>query len=115
MRITTDFWVASIVRRAFSDGGFAAIVRRGATEAGAVLLLARGRDGQSRLYLPAPQTSYEESRPDERLFAEVLHSADEEEIAGRIEREQRFDPDIWVVELEVAEGVFEKLVSVTTP
>lgn len=115
MRVTTDFWVSSIVRRAFSEGGFAAIMRRGATEAGAVILLARGRTGESRLYMPAPQSSYDESRPSDRLFVEVLHSGDEEEIAKRIEREQRFDPDIWVVELEVGEGTFEKLVSVTTP
>ncbi|MEO3387858.1 DUF1491 family protein [Mesorhizobium sp. CAU 1741] len=115
MRVTTDFWVSSIVRRAFSEGGFAAIMRRGASEAGAVILLARGRTGESRLFMPAPQSNYEESRPVDRVFVEVLHSADEEEISKKIEREQKFDPDLWVVELEVGEATFEKLVTVMTP
>ena len=115
MRVTTDLWVSSIVRRAFAGGGFAAIARRGASEAGAVMIVRRDRLGEVRLYAPAPQTSYDEARPDDRLFTEVARTTDDEEIAGRIEREARFDPDLWVVELEVGEEVFPELVPLTTP
>lgn len=115
MRVTTDFWVSSVLRRAFALGGFAAVERRGAAEAGAVLIALRGRLGETRLYSPAPQASYDEARPGERLFAEMLHSKDEDEIRQRIERELRFDPDLWVVELELEEDDFGQLVTVTTP
>lgn len=116
MRVTTDFWVSSIVRRAFGYGGFAAIIKRGSTEAGAVLLIRRDRMGEIRLYAPAPQTSYsDEGRPDDRLFAEVLHTTDEDELAKKIGREEKFDPDLWVVELEIDDAQFASLVSVTTP
>ena len=115
MRVTTDLWVSSVLRRAFSAGGFAAVARRGAAEAGAVLLLRRDRLGTIALYAPAPQTSYDEARPQERLFTEVLNGADEEAAAGRIARETRFDPDLWIVELEVDDALFGELVAVTTP
>lgn len=115
MRVTTDFWVSSIVRRAFSAGGFAAVARRGASEAAAVMITQRDRMGQTRLYGPAPQTSYEDAKPDQRLFVELLNSDDEQSIHDKIERELRFDPDIWVVELEVDDALFAELVNVTTP
>lgn len=115
MRVTTDFWVSSVLRRAFAMGGFAAVERRGATEAGAVLVTLRGRLGETRLYSPAPQTSYDEAQPDERLFTEVLRSSDLDEMRQRIERELRFDPDLWVLELELNEEDFAQLVTVMTP
>lgn len=115
MRVTTDFWVSSIVRRAYAAGGFAAVARRGASEAGAVMITQRGRMGEMRLYGPAPQTSYDDAKPDERLFAELLRADEENQIRDRIERELRFDPDLWVVELEVDDMLFADLVSVTTP
>ncbi|KAB2862521.1 MAG: DUF1491 family protein, partial [Bauldia sp.] len=43
MRVTTDFWISSVVRRAFAEGGFAAVERRGAAEAGAVMIRRRDR------------------------------------------------------------------------
>lgn len=115
MRVTTDLWVSSIVRRAFSAGGFAAVARRGAGEAGAVMVSLRDRLGEVRLFAPAPQTSYDDARPQGRLFTEVLRTADEDAVRQRIEREARFDPDLWVVELEVDEALFLELVPVATP
>lgn len=115
MRVTTDFWVSALVRRTFSAGGFAAVVRRGSTEAGAAMLTLRDRFGVVRLYAPAPQTSYDEAKPDERMFVEVLRTDHPDEIDRRIERETKFDPDLWVVDFEVEEQQFLELVSVTTP
>lgn len=115
MRVTTELWVSALVRRAFATGGFAAVARRGATEAGAAMLTLRDRAGGISLYAPAPQTSYDEARPDERMFAQVLRGADEDEVQRRIERELRFDPDLWVVDFEIDEAAFSELVTVTTP
>jgi hypothetical protein len=114
LRVTTELWVAALVRRVFGAGGFAAVERRGAAEAGAIMIVRRDRNGKVRLYVPAPQTSYDEAKPQERMFVEVT-AADEEEVGRRLERELRFDPDIWVVEVETDEKVFAETVSVTTP
>lgn len=100
MRVTTELWVSALVRRVFASGGFAAVMRRGASEAGAVFVAVRDRSGHVTLYGPAPQTSYEAGRPDDRHFMPVVA----EDADGYIEREVRFDPDIWLVEVE-ADGV----------
>jgi hypothetical protein len=115
MRVTTDLWVSALMRRVFAEGGFAAVVRRGATESGAVFVLLRERDGMVRLFGPAPQTSYDAARPEERLFAPLAESDEPAEIEARLEKEQRFDPDIWVVEIETGNVALGSLLTVTTP
>lgn len=115
MRVTTDFFVSALVRRVFSGGGFAAILRKGASEAGAVFVVSRDRLGQTRLFGPAPQTSYDDAKPQDRLLVEVDVQASEEKAAARLERETRFDPDIWIVEIEADAGRLEDLLPIATP
>ncbi|MFC5385337.1 DUF1491 family protein [Aquamicrobium segne] len=110
MRITTDLWAAALVRRVFGSGGFAAILKRGSSEAGAAFVLSRNRLGELALYGPAPQTSYDGSRPNERLFVRIGEGQMPEELEKRLEKEQRFDPDIWVVEIESGSLPVEDLI-----
>jgi hypothetical protein len=112
MRVTADLWVSALVRRVFGAGGFAAVVKRGAMEAGAVFVVARDRLGNTALFGPAPQTSYDSSKPDERLFTAVGVGEDADALDARLEREKRFDPDIWVVEIEAGAVPVEDLISV---
>ncbi|RJG45907.1 MULTISPECIES: DUF1491 family protein [unclassified Mesorhizobium] len=112
MRVTTDFWVSALLRRVFSAGGFAAIVKRGATEAGAVFVMSRNRLGETALYGPAPQTSYDSARPDERHFSPLNVGEDTAALEARLEKEKRFDPDIWVVEIEAGQTPVEELISI---
>lgn len=115
MRLTTDFFVAALVRRVFGSGGFAAVVKRGSSEAGAVFVLCRGRLGEVTMFSPAPQTSYDSAKPDERLFMPIEAGADAAAIEKRIEAERRFDPDIWVVEVEPGELPIESLIPMPPP
>ena len=62
-------------------------------------------DGNAMLYVPAPQTAYDDSRPTERMFTStspqpVLELSVEERLAKEI----RFDPDVWIVETEDRAG-----------
>ncbi|KAA0971092.1 DUF1491 family protein [Aureimonas fodinaquatilis] len=97
MRITAELFVSQLVRRVFNDGGFAAIVRRGAEAAGAVFVIIRGQNGASALYGPAVQMMAADDG--ERRFMRENVDTDEA-IERRMEREERFDPDFWLVELE---------------
>jgi hypothetical protein len=115
MRVTTDLWVSALLRRVFAGGGFAAVLRRGATEAGAVFILARGRLGDVALYGPAPQAMYDAARPDERLFDRLDPDTDAEALERRLEKESRFDPDVWVVEIEAGATPVEDLIALRTP
>lgn len=112
MRVTTDFWVSALVKRVFSGGGFAAIVRRGSTEAGAVFVIVRDRLGGAELFGPAPQTSYDTAKPDERHFNRY-ELEDEAALEARLEKERRFDPDIWVVEIEPGQEPVAALISLS--
>ena len=111
MRLTTDFWVSALVKRVFGAGGFAAIIRRGSPEAGAVFIVVRDRLGGAALYAPAPQTSYDSAKPDERIFQRVETGEEFGAADLRLEKEARFDPDIWVVEIEPGAVPVEELIS----
>ncbi|TIW60837.1 MAG: DUF1491 family protein [Mesorhizobium sp.] len=114
MRVTTDLWVSALLRRVFAAGGFAAMAKRGAAEAGAVFVLSRGRLGEVALFGPAPQTSYDSAKPDERFFSLLGTADDAAPFDARLEREKKFDPDIWVVEIEAGAVPVEDLLSVKT-
>lgn len=103
MRVTSDFFVSALVRRVFGQGGFAAIVRKGAAEAGAIFIAVRDREGTTALYGPAPQTGYSGSGAEGRRFMKVMETPDEQAIGDRVQREVRFDPDAWLVEIEARE------------
>lgn len=115
MRVTTDLWVSALLRRVFSGGGFAAVVRRGATEAGAVFILLRDRLGDIALYGPAPQAMYASAKPDERLFDRLEPVASADALEKKLEKESRFDPDIWIVEIEAGATPVEDLIALRMP
>ncbi len=104
MRVTSALFVAALIRRCYGEGAAAVVVRRGAEEAGAILVVIDRLDGSSDLYAPAPQTEFSESAPADRLFQRVRERADAETIRSAIERETRFDPDVWVVAIEDRAG-----------
>ncbi len=111
MRVTTDFWVSALLKRVFGVGGFAAIVKRGASEAGTVFIIVRDRFGRTDLFGPAPQTSYNSAKPDERNFSRLETAEEPDAIDARLAKESRFDPDIWVVEIEPGALSIEELIS----
>lgn len=99
MRVTTEFFVSALVRRVFSAGGFAAVERRGASDAGAVFIRQRFRDGLETLFGPAPQSLFG-AGDDERRFEVRAARCEAPACDAVIAREARFDPDLWVLELE---------------
>jgi hypothetical protein len=103
MRLTSDFYVSALVRRIFSSGGFAAIERRGAAEAGAIFIRQRFRDGLETLFGPAPQSFFDEDDTDRRF--EIRAERSEASACDAIlAREARFDPDLWILEIEVEDA-----------
>jgi len=105
MRLKTSIWVAAYLRRCQGAGVFGAVRRRGAEEAGAVFVKVATMDGSAMLYVPAPQTVYDDSRPIERLFTPVSKEPQPEpSVEERLTREIRFDPDAWIVETEDKAG-----------
>jgi hypothetical protein len=69
-----------------------------------VFIVVDRRDGRLDLYGPAPQSVFDEGRPSERLFVAVTESGSAEDIRLRMEREVRFDTDLWLIDIEDREG-----------
>src|SRR5207244_7235735 len=105
MRLKSSIWVAAYLRRCQTEGVFGAVRRRGAEEAGAVFVKVALLDGLAMLYVPAPQTVYDESRPIERIFMPTSpEPMPEASVEERLVKEIRFDPDAWIVETEDRAG-----------
>ena len=107
MRLKSGIWVAAYLRRAQVEGAYAVVRRRGAEEAGAVFIVISRLNGTASLYGPAPQSAFDEAQPADRMFNAVLGGdapVAEAEIEARLQREIRFDPDVWIVEIEDRAG-----------
>ena len=105
MRLKSSIWVAAYLRRCQTEGIFGAVRRRGAEEAGAVLVKVALLDGNAMLYVPAPQTIYDDSRPIERVFMPTSPlPVSEQSVEERLVKEIRFDQDAWIVETEDRAG-----------
>jgi hypothetical protein len=106
LRLKSAIWVAAYVRRCHLEGAFAAVRRRGAEEAGAIFVKVSRLDGTAALFGPAPQSAFEEARPGERRFVSVIAAGfvPEAEVDKRLVREQDFDSDLWIVEIEDRSG-----------
>jgi hypothetical protein len=105
MRLRSNIWVAAYLRRCQIENVFAVVRRRGAEEAGAIFVKLALLDGRAVLFTPAPQSAYDESRPSERIFAAAsAEPQPEPAVEDRLSKEIRFDPDIWIVEIEDRAG-----------
>jgi hypothetical protein len=97
--LATDIWVGALIRRVEQGGAFAVVARKGDPRAGAVLVKALNRrEGTVRLYAEAVRGD------GERVWMQPAASHDEAELDAYVQRAVRVDPDVWVVEIDDAEG-----------
>jgi hypothetical protein len=106
MRLKSGIWVAAYIRRCQIEGAQAVLRRRGADEAGAVFIKVSKLDGSAEVFGPAPQTAFDEARPADRAFIRTLKAqpATEADAEAYLARQIKFDPDIWIVEVEDREA-----------
>lgn len=113
MLLSSDIWVAALIRRAEIAGANAVVVKRGDTRAGTVIVKAYDTSTrQARLYTEAFGTD------GERLWIQPVKSDFETELDDYITRQRGYDPDIWVVEIEDRQGrhfITEKVQDEPTP
>jgi hypothetical protein len=99
MQLSSDIWVYALIRRATLGGAFATVIRRGDARGGAVLVkTVDRRAGEARLWSQAV------GRDGEPLWMQPVAGTDEAAADSYIERAAGRDPDLWVVEIEAADG-----------
>jgi len=105
-RLSASVEAAGLIRRAESEGGFGAVLRKGDAERGTILLLVRcrGQFAACLERLPDLQGRYrwERTGPED--------SGDK--VAQFVAKRVRFDPDLWVIELDIAQP--ERFIAETT-
>jgi hypothetical protein len=103
-RLRSDIWVDAYRRRAEIAGGYVTIRQRGAAEAGAIFLIVTNNEGGSRLYGPAPQSLYDEGATSRRFIALNTENWDALQVQTMLDKQKRFDPDLWLVDVDDREG-----------
>lgn len=95
-RLKTDIRVAAILRRAQGAGAFAAVLRRGDPDAGALWVIVR-RGAQLFRYSEQMAMSGAREWYQDGPF-------DEAELGLKTNKAVDRDPDIWLIEVEDAQG-----------
>lgn len=96
MRLKSAIWVSAYLRRCAAAGAYGAITHRGDDSAGAIFVEVL-HDGGVDLYGPCLT---EEGRRFERLMEDAAPM----DVVDRLDRERRFDTDLWVVTIEDRKG-----------
>ncbi len=98
-RLKAGIFVRALIRRAEVAGAQAYVVRKGSEEAGAVFLKVSRLDGSCTVLNQAV------AGDGERVWARPLgESCDEARAAAYFDKQKKFDPDLWIVEVEDRDG-----------
>jgi hypothetical protein len=96
-RLSTSVLVTALMRRVESIGGFAAVLAKGDATAGAALVILTEKGRKQRVLERILQ-------PDGRyIWQDVSTQAaeNEEEFERLLGRRRKYDPDLWLIELDV--------------
>jgi hypothetical protein len=99
-RLKAEIWVKALIRRCEVEGASAMVVRRGDATSGVVLIKLNRLDGAAQVLTPARagDGSFQ------WLSGTGTDPVPEAAADAYIERQRKFDPDLWVVEIEDRAG-----------
>jgi hypothetical protein len=93
-RLAAGVMVTALLRRVAAAGGFGAVLHRGDATAGSIAIVTRDR-GETRLLARVMATNGGYGWGD---------VAAGDAIDGWIERARRYDPDLWIIELDIPDA-----------
>lgn len=96
-RLASDLWVAAYRARLEAAHIPAYVTSKGDATAGAIIIKCAHLDGTARAF----HRSYDADG--ERIWT-LLSEGEEAVVDEILKRERRFDPDIWIIEIENANG-----------
>jgi hypothetical protein len=98
-RLKAGIFVRALIRRVEVAGASAYVVRKGSEEAGAVYLKLSRLNGTCTILEQVRQ-----GEGDLAWMRPVGEGIDEERAKAYFDKQIRFDPDLWIVEIEDREG-----------
>ncbi len=97
-RLATGIWVSAYLMRLSQQGIHAHVVRKGDPTAGAVVVKVALMNGRASFFTRG-------YGPDGKIAWQAqIEEAEEAEIDAALARQRRYDPDIWVIEVEDPRG-----------
>lgn len=97
-RLASHVWVGAYRMRLEAAGIPAFVAKRGDPTAGAVIVKVATMDGRARAF----HRSFDLATGDRAWL--VLAEGAEADVDAALERQKRFDPDLWIVEIEDPQG-----------
>lgn len=97
-RLPTSLWVSGLIRQVQTAGGFATVLHKGEATQGAVLIVVREKTGQEQVLSKVLGSD------GQRHWAVMACTdpASPDKVTQYIVAQRRYDPDLWVVELDIA-------------
>lgn len=99
-RIPAHIEASALIRRAQAEGGFAAVLRKGHAGAGTLLIVLTENGTNTRAYERMPQV--DGSRNWALIRSETAEN--KQDFQDYLDRRKRQDDDLWIIELDVADG-----------
>jgi len=99
-RLPSHVEVSGLIRAVEAEGGFATVIRKGEREAGDFLVVIAERGANSRAYERVPSLDGKRTW----ILAKRQDTEDNAEFSDYLNRRLQRDPDLWVVELDIANG-----------
>jgi len=96
-RLASSVLVSALIRRAQDEGGFGAVLARGDSTAGAIAVVLTERGVRARFLerLLQPDGSYAWEASARPLESDA-------DFQALLDRRRKYDPDLWILELDVA-------------
>jgi hypothetical protein len=96
-RLTSAVLASGLLRRAGQEGGFGAVLAKGDPTAGAIMVILAERGVRTALLerLLQPDGSYAWQETGQG-------AADDAALRTLLDRRRKYDPDLWILELDVA-------------
>ncbi|MDE2434628.1 MAG: DUF1491 family protein [Sphingomonadales bacterium] len=106
-RLPAHLEVAGLIRAVEAAGGFAAVLRKGEREAGTILVLTIQSGTNGRLFERMP------SLDGQRKWHQIpfQDTDNKEKLSEYLYRRGRQDGDLWIIELDIANG--ERFIGLT--
>lgn len=99
-RLPAHLEVSALIRAVEAAGGFAAVLHKGEREAGTILVVLAERQANPRLFERMP--TLDSGR--EWSCTKIQDTDNPEEFQEYLTRRSHRDPDLWIVELDIADG-----------
>ena len=104
-RLSSEFFVSALLKKANQQGGFGAVIRKGDRISGSILIICIEKGENPRLLEKMP--SLDGPSTWQKIWPQDIDK--QQNLDEYLARRNKFDPDIWLIELDIPDA--ERLIA----